>query len=107
MASIKSPHKINHSKTNCRRQSEMFIYERLLLLNLHARAIGEVIKDLAIERALLKSEATYFGLMVEEARASLSQSVVETMDAREIHTSAVVSRGRLRMEKKLLGEPDA
>ena len=103
MASIKSPHKISHSKTNRRHQGETFIYERLLFFNLHARAIGEVIKDLAIEGALLKNEAAYFGAMVEEARASLSQSVVETMDAREIQTSAVVSRRRLRMEKKLLG----
>jgi len=105
MASIKSPRKISHSKKKGRLQGETFIYECLLLLNLHARAIGEVIKDLTKEGALPKNEAAYFGSMVEEARASLSQSVVETMDAREIHLSAVVSRRRLRIEKELLSSP--
>ena len=97
------PRWINRSKGSNRHPGEIFVYEPLLRLNLHARAIGEVLTDLANEGALLKNEAAYFGLMVAEARASVSQCVVETMDAREIHTSAVISRRRLRMEKKLLG----
>jgi len=41
--------------------------------------------------------------MVEEARASLNQSVVETMDGREVHLAAAASKRRLRIEKKLIG----
>jgi len=92
MANKIRPREPNRTKRNNRQSREIPIYERLLLLNLHARAIG----------AVLKNEAVYFGLMVEETRASLSQSVLETMDAREIHTSAVISKRRLRLEKKLL-----
>ena len=102
MAGKSHSHVINCSKRSNRHPGEIFIYERLLLLNLHARAIGEVIKDLTKEDALPKSEAAYFASMVEEARASLSQSVVKTMDAREIQLSAVVSRRRLQIEKELL-----
>src|ERR1700722_7386379 len=96
----------NRSKRISRHPGRIFIYECLLLLNLHARAIGEVIKDLTKERALPKNEAAYFGSMVEEARASLSQSVAEIMDAREVHASAIVSRRRLRIEKKLIQSDD-
>ena len=102
MAGKKHLRVVKRSKKSRHHLDEIFIYERLLLLNLHARAIGEVIKDLTKEDALPKSEAAYFASMVEEARASLSQSVVETMDAREIQLSAVVSRRRLQIEKELL-----
>ncbi len=106
MAGKSHPHDINRSKRRSRHPSGIFIYERLLLLNLHTRAIGEVIKDLVKEGALLKSEAAYFGSMVEEARASLSQNVVETMDVREIHLSAVALRQRQQLEKKLFPSGD-
>ena len=94
--------KIKCAKKTDRHQSETFIYERLRLLNLHARAIGEVIDGLFKEGAVLRNEAAYFGLMVEEARSSLSQSVLETMDAREIKNAAGASKRRFRIEKKIL-----
>lgn len=102
MAGKRQVREVKHSKRTRRHPDEIFIYGRLLLLNLHARAIGEVIKGLARAGAVLKNEAAYFGSMVEEARAFLSQNVVETMDAREVHLSAVISRRRLAIEKKLI-----
>jgi len=101
MTNQKSFTKIDRSKKNSRHPDEAFIYESLLLLNLHARAIGEIIIDLSAEGVVLKNEAAYFKSMLEEARASLSQNVVEAMDTREIKNAAGASKRRLGIEKKI------
>ena len=77
MANKIRPREPNRTKRNNRQSREIPIYERLLLLNLHARAIGAVIKELSTEGAVLKNEAVYFGLMVEEARASLVRTFLK------------------------------
>jgi hypothetical protein len=103
MASTQQIRKVKHSRINQHYPDKIVVYQHLLLLNLHARAIGEILKELAGKHSILKNEAKYFALMIEEARASISQSVAERMDAREIDLSAIASRRRLQIEKQLRG----
>ena len=79
------------------------IYERLFQLNQHCSAVMATLNALLANGAVNKQDAEYYGLMVEEVRASASQCVVEQLDEREVRFAARASKSRLKLEKKLFG----
>jgi hypothetical protein len=95
----------NQPKRNRFRRGDSATYQELALLNFHALAISKILNDLGRRRALSKNEATYYASMVEKARASASQSIVEKMNAHGIFRTTEASRIRQRLEKELVG-PD-
>jgi hypothetical protein len=98
--------KTNQPKKSRFRRGDSAIYQELLLLNFHALAISKILNDLGRLRALPKNEAAYYASMVEEVRASASQSIVENMNALEIFRAADASKFRQRLEKELLGSDE-
>jgi hypothetical protein len=93
----------NGSGDNVAEPKHIEVYEHLAHLNQHCIAIGEILTLLGNRGAISKRESTYFRLLVEEVRASSSQSVMERLDEHEVKAAASASKRRLALEKKLFG----
>jgi hypothetical protein len=76
-------------------------YERLSLLNQHCSAVTAILNFLGKRGAIPKRDSVYYRLMVEEVRALCSQSIVESLDGREVRIAASISSRRIKLEKQL------
>jgi hypothetical protein len=79
------------------------IYEQLHDLNQHSTAAIDILANFSREEIIPGVEGTYYHAMLEEARASISQSVAEHMNGHEISAAAKADRKRLKLERKLFG----
>ena len=50
---------------------------------------------------ILRNESRYYRSMLEELRASTSQTVIEHIDQQELSAAAQASKERLKLEKQL------
>src|SRR5882757_4614871 len=77
-------------------------YEDLFVFNLLAQRMDDCIHRLKTRQLLRKENARYYRLMLNEARAYVSQDVVERLSQLEIRHSAETSNERLLIEKKFI-----
>jgi hypothetical protein len=75
------------------------LYEQLRELNQHCETVLRTLE--ACRRVIPKSERKYCRLLIQEARALASQSIVEFLNEREIAIASDVSRQRTLLEKRL------
>jgi hypothetical protein len=97
------PGKRKHTPGREEQYNEPSIYEHLALLNQHCSALADILESLGDQEALPKQESTYFRLIVEEVRASSSQSIMERRDEHEVQATADASKMRFALEKRLFG----
>jgi hypothetical protein len=75
------------------------LYEQLRALNGHCQAALIALKG--CKRAIPTSEWQYCQLLIEEARALASQSIIEWLNDREISIASIASRRRTVLEKRM------
>jgi hypothetical protein len=77
------------------------LYENLARLNQYCEATVAIIQALGTQGVISKNDAAYYCLMVEEARASSSQCVLEHLDEREVRLAGVAFKRRKKFEETL------
>ncbi len=100
-ASLSVPSKVGAMAKAAKKERTTDSYELLSQLNEHSIAIAEILHYFHAQDAMPYQEYTYLQLMVEEVRASSSQSIMEALDGREIDALAKASKKRLAIEKRL------
>lgn len=90
----------NKTKPKMRRQPTE-IYEQLHALHQHSTTVMSLLSILSRDGIVPCNEGSYYRAMLKEARASISQSVTEHMNSREILAAAKADRQRLKFERKL------
>jgi len=80
----------------------MAAYEELMEFNQHCRGALDQIEGFGQRQMIPRAEYRYYRALLDELRASVSQSVMEVLDQQEITAAARASRERLHLEKRLL-----
>jgi hypothetical protein len=76
-------------------------YEQLMQFNQHCIDALGLIEAFGQQHLIPRTEHRYYCALLEELRASTSQSVMEYLDQQEISAAAAASRRRLKIEKQM------
>ncbi|HWH60447.1 MAG TPA: hypothetical protein VN682_22665 [Terriglobales bacterium] len=78
------------------------VYEKLAEFNWHCSSALVLIDAFGRERVIPSKERRYYASLLREIQSSISQSVMEFLDQREILAAAEASRERQRLEERML-----
>lgn len=76
-------------------------YEHLAQLNHHCLGALERIQMLGDNRLIPNTESKYYGAVLQELRASVSQIILEQLSERELSAASAASRARVKIEKRM------
>jgi len=79
----------------------MLAYEQLMQFNQHCVGALELIEAFGQKRLIPRTEYRYFRALLQELRASASQTVIEHIDQQEISSAAKAPKERFKIEKQL------
>ena len=90
------------AKESTLRNPAQLPYEQLMQFNQHCLAALDLIEAFAEQRMIPRNEGRYYRALLQELRASASQSLIEHLDEQEISIAAAASKDRLKLEKQML-----
>ena len=79
-------------------------YDDLADFNRHCASASSLIEVIGRRGLIPKSDRIYYGALLEELRAALSQNVLERVSEAELAVASSASHKRLRLEKRMFKE---